>query len=417
MRYALLLTAALAAALVVYAFHGHGRRGGGAIVPRVATPRRPRRSPRSGTTIVQRTAVDWPTYGYDSARTHDAPFKLRPPFRVLWKNGGDGSFYEFPPVVVDGRVYSDTNKGLVFALDSASGRTVWRHELGRCTASSPAVAGNVLVVGVMAPPPRCDEDVPSYVLGLDLRDGHTLWRYDAGPVESSPLVVGRTVLFGSWDGRIVALDAADGRLRWSIQTNGPVKAGPARSASTVYVGSYDGSFYAVDARSGRIRWTATGGGPFYATPAVADGRVVVATTDGIVHAFAADSGETLWSRHIGRFAYSAAALAHGRAYVGSYDHRLYALNARTGRVLWTYLAPGPVSGAPTVLDGLVYFSSCGSCSSYESNPDARRTFALNAMTGRLLWTFPDGEYSPVVSDGVRLYLTGFTVLYALQPGG
>jgi outer membrane protein assembly factor BamB len=134
-----------------------------------------------------------------------------------------------------------------------------------------------------------------------------------------------------------------------------------------------------------------------------------------VHAFRTASGAELWSRRIGRFVYSAAAVAAGRAYIGSYDHRLYALDVQTGDVLWTHRAPGPISGAPTVLGGLVYFSSCGSCSSYESNRHARRTFAVDAVTGRLVWSFPDGEYSPAVSDGVRLYLTGYTAVYGLAP--
>ena len=68
-----------------------------------------------------------------------------------------------------------------------------------------------------------------------------------------------------------------------------------------------------------------------------------------------------------------------------------------------------------MLGGLVYFSSCGSCSSYELNPDALQTFAVDAAAGRLEWTFPDGEYSPVVSDGMRVYLTGYTALYGLVP--
>jgi outer membrane protein assembly factor BamB len=44
---------------------------------------------------------------------------------------------------------------------------------------------------------------------------------------------------------------------------------------------------------------------------------------------------------------------------------------------------------------------------------ADRTYALDARTGKLLWTWPDGEYSPVVTDGRRLYLTGRGRLYAL----
>src|SRR5439155_360543 len=81
--------------------------------------------------------------------------------------------------------------------------------------------------------------------------------------------------------------------------------------------------------------------------------------------------------------YAFASAAGVTAYVGSYDHRLYALSQATGRIRWTFDAGAPVSGAPTVLGGLVYFSTCGSCSSLESNPRARRTFAVDARTGPL----------------------------------
>ena len=99
--------------------------------------------------------------------------------------------------------------------------------------------------------------------------------------------------------------------------------------------------------------------------------------------------------------------------MGSYDHRFYALFQSTGRIRWTFDAGAPISGAPTVLGGLVYFSTCGSCSTYEQNPRARRTFALDTRTGRVVWRFADGEYSPVIADRERVYLTGYTTLYGL----
>ena len=46
--------------------------------------------------------------------------------------------------------------------------------------------------------------------------------------------------------------------------------------------------------------------------------------------------------------------------------------------------------------GIVYFSTL-----------KRRTYALDARTGKLVWTFPDGKYSPVVADAERLYLVGY----------
>ena len=357
----------------------------------------------------------WPEYGGDPQRSHAAASAPAPPFRVAWKDVGDWSLIEFPPVVEDGRVFVGTNHGLLLALDAATGRRLWQRSLGRCIASSPAIVGAVLVVGVMARPPLCDRDVESSVAGFDVASGRTLWRRtERGPVETSPLVVGHDVVVGSWSGRVESIDARTGSLRWSVATRGPVKAGAALAGTSVVVGSYDGTISALDANDGRVRWRTDVGAPFYATPSVVDGRVIAATTDGVVRAFAAGTGAPLWSRRIGRFVYSPAALADGRAFVGSYDHHLYALDVRTGDVLWRSTAPGAVSGAPTVLGGLVYFSSCGSCSSFESNSKARRTFAVDAASGEQAWTFPDGEYSSVVTDGTQVYLTGYTTLYALR---
>ena len=91
-------------------------------------------------------------------------------------------------------------------------------------------------------------------------------------------------------------------------------------------------------------------------------------------------------------------------YEGSYDGHLYALDAATGDVKWRLRANGPISGSATVLHGIVYFATL-----------KRRTYALNAKTGHELWSYPDGKYSPVVADGKRLYLVGYTRLYGLVP--
>jgi len=256
------------------------------------------------------------------------------------------------------------------------------------------------------------------VAALDARTGRTLWRFPAGVIEASPLLAGGRVYFGSWDRRIYALDRRTGRLVWSFSTGDRVKGGVALAGRTVYAGSYDGYLYALDARSGRLRWKAGGGGlgGLYATPSVAHGRVLVSSTNGRVYAFSL-TGNELWLVQTGSYVYSPAALSGATAYVGSYDHRLYALAQASGHTRWTFDAGAPISGAPTVIDGFVYFSTCGSCSGYESNPRARRTFGLEAATGRLVWRFPDGEYSPVIGDRERLYLTGLTSLYGLAPRG
>jgi outer membrane protein assembly factor BamB len=159
--------------------------------------------------------------------------------------------------------------------------------------------------------------------------------------------------------------------------------------------------YALDVRTGRVVWRASaqprlrGLGSFYATPAIAYGRVYVGATDGKIYAFGARSGKLRWSHSTGGYVYASAAVWKRRVLVGSYDGWFYALDAATGDLRWRFHANGPISGAATVLAGLVYFSTL-----------RERTYALDARTGRLVWSRPDGKYSPLVSDGRRVYLVG-----------
>src|SRR6266516_3976404 len=321
------------------------------------------------------SGFSWPDYGYDLGRTHAAPpLGLRPPFRKLWTVPGDWSLIEFPPVLDDGRLFLGTNHGLVLSVQAATGRVLWKRQFAGCVAASPAVGNGVVYLGFMDPPP-CRGTAPSFLAALDARTGRTLWRFRAGVVETPPLLAGGRVYFGSWDHRVYAVDARTGRRDWSFSTGDRVKGGVAFAGGTIFVGSYDGRVYALDAATGRLRWTL----------------------------------------RTSSFVYSPVALSGAKAFVGSYDHRFYALSQATGRIRWTFDAGAPISGAPTVLDGLVYFSTCGSCSTYEQNPRARRTYALDARTGKIAWRFPDGEYSPVIADRERLYLTGYTHLYGLVP--
>ena len=46
---------------------------------------------------------------------------------------------------------------------------------------------------------------------------------------------------------------------------------------------------------------------------------------------------------------------------------------------------------------------------------ANRTYALSARTGKELWSYPDGEYTPVVAEPGRLFLIGSYRLYGMVP--
>jgi outer membrane protein assembly factor BamB len=267
---------------------------------------------------------------------------------------------------------------------------------------------------LMDRPPCGDEPTSGRVLVVRAQTGRTVWTLDAGVMESSPLIAGRTVYVGSWDGRLYALEAGSGRVRWSFGTGGRVKGGAAYAGGTVFVGSYEGRVYALAASNGKLRWVANLGARVYATPAVASRSVIVGTLGGTVYALDAATGHTKWIRRTGSYVYSSAAIWHGTAYVGSYDQHLYAFDVSSGAVRWSFDAGAPVSGTPTVVNGVVYFSRCLGCIEGVALHLPRRTFGVDARSGERVWMFPDGEYTPLVADRRRAYLVGYTRLYGLE---
>ena len=56
------------------------------------------------------------------------------------------------------------------------------------------------------------------------------------------------------------------------------------------------------------------------------------------------------------------------------------------------------------MGGLVYFSTLSS-----------KTFAVDADSGKQAWVFDDGEYTPLVTDGHRVYIVGLARIYAFEP--
>ena len=355
----------------------------------------------------------WSSWGLGPARTRVVPgaIELRPPFDRVWDLKA-GSLIEFPPVVEHGRLYVGTNLGRFLALDAASGEILWEHEFGRCIASSPALFEDLVLVALMDPSPckQHDQQAPGFLVALEAGSGEEVWRFEAGVIESSPLVVEGVAYFGSWDRRIYAVDARSGKKRWDVSTGDRVKGAASFRNGTVFIGSYDGRVYALDAASGDPVWSASGqsgfsaGGRIYSTPALAYGRVFVGNLDGKVYAYGAKSGDLIWSRSTGGFVYSSPAVSDETVFVGSFGGSFYALDAVTGDVRWRFNAGGPILGSPTVMDGLVYFSTTKG-----------KTFALSADEGEQVWTFGAGEYSPLVTDGQRVYIVGHSRLFAFRP--
>jgi outer membrane protein assembly factor BamB len=366
-------------------------------------PQKPPPQPQAAKT------VNWPMYGLNPARTRYLPAKgIKPPFRKLWRFK-DKPLLEFPPIYVGGKLYFVNNNGFAYALDADTGKTLWERRIGELNASSPTYYRHRLFIVNL---------VPGHIVKLDARTGRTIWKKSLpGRAESSPVIVDRTVYFGCEDGGLYALSTISGNVRWVAQLGGPVKAAPAYYGGRLYVGDYGGYMNAVDAKSGKVVWQSGSLGPgfgasgqFYSTPAVAYGRVYSGNNDGRVYSFDISDGELAWSYSTGGYAYSGPTVANTQhspptVFIGSFDGNVYALDAKDGSERWSRSAGGQVIGSLSAVGDIVYAAEFSDGS----------TSGFMMRSGKKVFQYPYGTYTPVISDGRRLYLTGYSSITALEP--
>jgi len=156
---------------------------------------------------------------------------------------------------------------------------------------------------------------PANAANLDIK-----WQFDIGAVDgptdagvtSTPTVGGGMVFVTAWNGKVYALDPANGRVRWRYDV-GSTHLGIQSSATItadgrLLFGDSDAHMYCLLARSGKLLWKTSIGDPsvdhIWASPQVVSNRVFIGVashsdqpcTQGRLVALDLDTGGVLWTR-------------------------------------------------------------------------------------------------------------------------
>lgn len=185
------------------------------------------------------------------------------------------------------------------------------------------------------------------------------------------------------DGRLYAVEAQTGKLRFSFETEGAtldssaegydrtsITSSPSVSNDGIFFGSRDGHLYGIEKSGGAKRWrfghkvSFVPGSPevgwVVGSPALleADGFVLVGSSDGkFFNAVRAQSGEEVWKFTTTERVFSSGAVADGSVFFGCDDGHLYALDARTGQERWRFATGAMIVSSPIVHAGTVLVGS------------------------------------------------------------
>jgi outer membrane protein assembly factor BamB len=334
----------------------------------------------------------------------------RPPVAPHWRNGAEG---RGTPAIDAAQVYFLTAHHELVAAVRRTGEVVWRQGTGEPGAdtlgSLVLLSGSVVVAGDRG------------IHGFDVLHGQRRWRFSRQDDEGAGAYLGDAadgvVFAGSRAGRVYAVDAGTGELRWSVLASGTPATTvfqPIADADLVVAGYttfatlQTGGVVAIERASGRVRWRRAiggegGAGGFGGGPVAAGEVVLVSGGDGRLRALSRETGDLVWewpavTRPDGRRQerdWRALALSGTTMVAGSLSGVVSAFDLKARRERWRFVLPegGSVALRLTADGDTVYVPHLGG-----------RLVALSVSDGRERWQMgglSDGfSWAPAVAGDV-----------------
>ena len=315
------------------------------------------------------------------------------------------------PAITPSAVYAAANDGALVRVDAATGRQVWRINVGQKISAGPGADDSHVVVGT----DKGD------VLAFDA-DGKPTWTaHVSSEVIAPPRVDEGVAIVFSGDGRIYGLSSADGKTKWVHQRSNPAltirnTAGGVTARGGVFAGTAGGHLLALDVTTGNVGWDATVASPKGATeleriaditslPFIDERQVCAVAYQGRVACFDVVRGILLWSRDLSSL--SGLAGDEKNLYVTDDKGAVHALDKSSGASVWKQdaLAERRVGGPQLVGNFVGAVDTEGYLHLLER--------ADGAYVGRLATDGRPPTAQPIVMAGSGVWLSDAGTLYSV----
>jgi len=257
----------------------------------------------------------------------------------------------------DGLVVVGSSEGAVIALNAADGAERWRAKVNGEVLSAPAVSARAVIV----------RTVDGKLHGLAPDTGKEMWLYEQQVPRltlrgtSLPVLAGDAVLCGFDNGKVVALNAADGSLLWEATV------APSRGRTelerlvdidsavrvikdNVYAVGFQGRVAMLALDSGQIWWAQDASS--YRGLGVDDDNVYIATAEGDVVALKRSSGTEVWrQKGLAHRGLSAPVVTDNAVAVADFKGYVHWLDKSTGAFIARAQAGGARVSNPPIASG------------------------------------------------------------------
>ena len=295
----------------------------------------------SACSSVQETVTGW----FSKDRNKDGlpaelvELKSATELSVRWHESvGEAGLGVLQPALTEDALYAANVAGGLYRLDRRSGKVIWHLDTGLVQTGGVGAGGGLVLVG--------GEKGELAAYG---EDGRLRWKVKvSSEVLSVPQVAGDLVVVRAGDGRIVGLNAADGKPRWNYQRPTPAlivrsHAGVAIQRGSVFAGFAGGKLVSLDLATGSLNWEAVVSQPrgntelerisdITSSPVLDDEQVCAISFQGHLACFDLEQGSLLWSRDISSD--KGLMLLRKYLYLSDSHGAVMALDKTSGATLW-----------------------------------------------------------------------------------
>ncbi|NOU20199.1 MAG: outer membrane protein assembly factor BamB [Methyloglobulus sp.] len=295
---------------------------------------------------------DYFTGGADNADPPNELVEYTPEIQaeVLWKEsvgvGTDGQTLKLVPAIGNGRIFAADRDGLVQARDLTTGKLAWEVEIEDENeaevhfSGGPGLGLTTVILG----------SSNGEVIALNIDSGAVLWKTPvASEVMSVPVVANGIAIIRTTDGSVIALNEKTGQKVWSYEHNVPAltvrgTGAPLIIEDTIIEGYDNGKLMALRLEDGKYVWESSVTIPkgrseverlvdIDVDPIESRGVIYTASYNGGSAAVSILDGDVLW-RNEAVSSHTGLSQDEQYLYISNSDGHVLQLDKRTGSSLW-----------------------------------------------------------------------------------
>ena len=268
---------------------------------------------------------------------------------------------------------------------------------------SPAVAGDLVCVG--------GYNGKIYAFSRDEVRQEPRWIYPRQDIIGVSVIGGIVfdqgkLYYGATNGKVYALDAADGYKEWDFDTGDKIWSTPAIDGDTLYIGSFDKKLYALNTNDGSKKWEFEAEGAIGSTPVIYDNTVYFGSFDRYLYAVDTTDGSLKWKFMAANWFWAKAVAYNDTIYAACLDGKVYVLDAESGNEQVEFDLGSPISSSPVLVDDVVIVAT-----------EEGVVYALDIDSNRQrqLANLEEKVYAPLTAGQGKVYIhTDTDVVYEID---